>query len=90
MDGDAELRAKARKRAEDKMGFYGHLGIYLVVNISLWLLWYITSPEVFPWPIFISLFWGMGLGAHAVGTFMGQSYTDQMAEREYQKLKGRP
>jgi hypothetical protein len=89
MESEQELRIKARKRAEDKVGFYVHFGIYILVNTALWLLWWITTPEVFPWPIFITLFWGIGVGSHAVGTFAGHSFTEDLAEKEYQKLKGR-
>ena len=90
MESEQELRAKARKRAENKIGFFVHLGIYIVINVGLWLLWWITTPDIFPWPFFVTLFWGIGIGAHAVGTFAGDKYTDDLAEREYQKLKGRP
>lgn len=89
MLSEQEMRARARKRAEDKVGFFAHLGVYIVVNVALWLLWWLTSPTAFPWPAFVTLFWGIGLGAHGVGTFAGQSYTDELAEKEYQKLKGR-
>jgi hypothetical protein len=88
MESEEQLRARARQRAEDKVGFYVHLGVYLVVNAALWLLWFVTSPELFPWPVFVSIFWGIGIGAHAIGTYASTTYTDQLAEKEYQKLKG--
>ena len=87
MESEQDLRAIARKRAEEKVGFYVHLAIYIVINTGLWLLWFITSPDSFPWPAFVTLFWGIGLASHGVGTFVGQRYTESMAEREYQKLR---
>lgn len=89
MESEQELRARARKQAEEKVGFYSHLAAYLLVNGGLWALWFFTSPESFPWPVFVSFFWGIGLVAHGVGTFMGGRYTEALAEREYQRMIGK-
>jgi len=89
MESEQELRARARRRAEEKVGFYFHLGAYLLVNTGLWALWFFTSRDVFPWPVFVSVFWGIGLVAHGIGTFVGDRYTESLAEKEYQRLVGR-
>jgi hypothetical protein len=86
MDSEQELRARARKIAEDKLGFYVHLSIYLLVNAMLVFIWW-WSGGGYPWFIFVMVFWGIGVVAHGVGTFGGGKYTDRMAEREYQRLK---
>jgi hypothetical protein len=86
MDSEQELRSRARKIAEDKVGFYVHLTIYIVVNAMLVFIWW-WAGDGFPWFIFVMVFWGIGLVAHGVGTFSGGKYTDRMAEREYQRLK---
>jgi hypothetical protein len=86
MDSEQELRARARKTAEDKMGFYVHLSIYLIINAMLVLIWWWTGGG-FPWFVFVMAFWGIGLVAHGIGTFGRGGYTDRMAEREYQRLK---
>ena len=42
----------------------------------------------FPWWIFVTFGWGIGIAAHYIGAFHGNAYTERMAEREYRRLKG--
>ncbi|MDW5562704.1 MAG: 2TM domain-containing protein [Methanomassiliicoccus sp.] len=87
MDDEQMLRSRARKIAEDKIGFYMHLTAYVLVNALLIAIWW-WSGGGFPWFLFVTVFWGIGLVSHGIGAFMGHGYTERMAEREYQKLKG--
>lgn len=86
MTSDEELMAQARKRAEDKVGFYVHFGIYVVINSMFALAWWFTGAG-FPWFIFPLGFWGIGLVAHFVSVFAGTGISDRMAQREYERLK---
>ncbi len=86
MATDEELMALARKRAQDKVGFYTHFAIYIVINSMLILIWWFTGAG-FPWFIFVLGFWGIGLVANFVSVFVGTGVSDRMAEREYEKLK---
>jgi uncharacterized membrane protein len=86
MDSDEELRRIARKRAEEKVGFYMHFAIYVGVNLFLISLWYFTGAG-FPWFIFPLFGWGIAVAAHYVGAFRGHAYTETLAEQEYQRLK---
>ncbi len=43
MATDEELMRLARKRAEDKIGFYVHFSIYLSINALLVLIWWFTG-----------------------------------------------
>lgn len=87
MDEDQLLRDRAYRIAEEKAGFYIHLAAFLLVNAGLWALWFFTSRDSFPWPIFVTGFWGFGLLMHGVGAFLGDGYTESLAEKEYEKLK---
>jgi len=90
MASDEELRRKAEKRAEEKVSFYIHIAIYIMVNLMLIIIWYVTARgdlSIFPWFIFPLIGWGVGLVAHGVGVFMAGGYQDKLAEKEYQKLK---
>lgn len=89
MVSDDDLRIKARGRAEAKAGFYAHLGIYIIVNAGLLLLWFTTSPNSFPWPLIVMGFWGIGLVSHAVSVFSSGRYMDRMADREYERMRER-
>ena len=54
----------ATQRVEEKLGFYTHLGVYVVVNAGLTVLDLFTTPEVlwFYWPL---AGWGIGVALHA-------------------------
>ena len=86
MASDEELRRKARQRAEEKVGFYTHFTIYVLVNLGLVSIWWFSG-DGFPWFLIVLVFWGIGLVAHAVRVFVGTGVTDRMAERELEKLK---
>ncbi|RLF65020.1 MAG: hypothetical protein DRN33_00455, partial [Thermoplasmata archaeon] len=51
MGENEEIIRKAEKRAEDKLGFYIHFTIYLIVNIMLFLIWLFIT-KGFPWFLF--------------------------------------
>lgn len=87
MLSEEELREETRLRAEVKLGFYIHLAVYSGVNVMLFLIWWFTGG--FPWFIFPLLGWGVGLLAHFLRVFAQISVTDRLAEREYQRLKGK-
>ena len=86
MSSDEELRIKATKRAEEKIGFYYHLGSYVGVNIFLFLIWYYWTSHVFPWFLVVLLGWGIGVVGHFFTVFY-TGYTKRLAEKEYEKLK---
>lgn len=89
MSSDAELRAKAEKIANEKVGFYIHFAVYLAVNAFFAVIWVATSEGEleFPWFIFMTAAWGIGIVAHFVGVFAGVAKIDSMAQKEYERLK---
>ena len=81
-----ELEILARRRAEEKIAFYTHLVIYVVVNVFLVIIWYTFSRNGFPWFIFPIFGWGIGISAHFLQAF-SSSLVHKMAKKEYEKLK---
>jgi 2TM domain len=80
---DEELWVVARKRAS----FRRHLVTYLVVNSFLWLIWAFTGAgnnSFFPWPIWPTLGWGVGLAFNYADAYMFDR--KNAVEEEYQKL----
>ncbi len=54
-----EVRLKeATKRVHKKLNFYRTLTSYIIINAFLWILWLMTGSS-YPWPIWVSLGWGM-------------------------------
>lgn len=84
-DRDPNLWKIAKKRAS----FKKNLITYLIVNAFMWAIWYFTygrnHNDNWPWPIWASLGWGIGLLFHFFGAYV---YPDaNSTEREYERLK---
>jgi hypothetical protein len=81
--------AKARTR------FQSHLVTYLVVNAGLWLLWAVTTWPLgqlgqhghhdFPWPIWSTLFWGIGVVTQGMAAYGNYNWGER-TQREYERL----
>ena len=87
---DAELRARARKRLEAKVGFWQYVGIWAAVSIVLIAIWALTGGGYF-WPMWPIL----GMGVAAVFIFFaaygpGRSYiTEERVDAEVRRMTGR-
>ena len=59
MSIDPELEAEIRKKAEEKFelrnGIQIFSGIYALVMILVWGIWYATGADYHPWPIYPTL-----------------------------------
>lgn len=60
---------KAKERVEAIKGFYIHLTVYVVVNLMLFTINMITSPNNlwFFWPL---MGWGIGFAFHTLSVFV--------------------
>ena len=83
---DAELRELALKRLKKRQDFRAHLVVYVVVNAFLWALWALTS-RAFPWPVFVTLGWGIGLVMNAWDVYGRKEITAADVEREMERLR---
>ena len=87
---DEHLWRIAKKRA----GFKRHLAFYLIVNLFLWVVWFMTMKDAdmmneygIPWPAWCSAGWGIGLAFHYYGAYHDDRQSRTM--KEFQKLKDR-
>jgi hypothetical protein len=80
-DGDARQQAITRIKA--KRDFQLHLVIFLLVNALLWVIWAVTGTG-FPWPIFVTFGWGIGVVANWWSVYGGGSrpITEEQIQRE--------
>ena len=86
-DEENTAYARARKRATDKLAFYNHFIVYVVVIAGLYVMNWVTLPEYF-WAKWAALGWGIGVAIHGVAVYLGTddpSLLDRMTERELQK-----
>ena len=60
---------KAQERVTEIRGFYRHLSVYVIVNLGLFIINMITSPETlwFIWPL---MGWGIAIVLHAIRVFV--------------------
>lgn len=90
---DPELWEIAQKRS----AFKSSLISYILVNAFLWAIWYFSSARHrdfnftdiswghFPWPLWVTLGWGLGLAFQFSGAYIFPKANS--VESEYEKLK---
>jgi hypothetical protein len=81
---DEERYFAAKKKVNEIRGFYGNLTSYVIVNLFLFALNMVTSPEHlwFFWPM---LGWGIGVAIHGMKVFNHLPFFDK--EWEERKIK---
>ncbi|HUU64534.1 MAG TPA: 2TM domain-containing protein [Dehalococcoidales bacterium] len=87
---EEELYREARKRVEEKKGFFIHLTVYIIVNIMLVLIWAFPGGGGFPWFVFPLGGWGIGILFHFLGAFVFSRQTDwerKAIEKEVERLR---
>ena len=66
---EEELYEIAKKRVEEKKGFYTHIIAYVVVNALLVIIWAVTGAG-FPWFVFPLGGWAIGILFHFLEVFV--------------------
>ena len=87
---EEEIYRLARKRVEEKKGFFVHLVFYILVNIGLVIIWAFASGGGFPWFLFPLGGWGIGLIFHFLGAFVFNKETGwemREVEKEAERLR---
>jgi len=85
---EEQIYEQAKKRVEEKKGFFIHLTVYIIVNIMLVLIWAFAAGGGFPWFIFPLGGWGIGLLFHFLGVFVFGRQSDRAAiEKEAEKIR---
>lgn len=86
--GTDDARADAIKRIKRKRMFQQQLIVFVLVNVVLWVIW-AASGAGFPWPIFVTVFWGIGIGTQAWMIYRGAApITEAQIQREMGKDPG--
>ena len=86
IDYDA-VRRRAEKRTNEKIEFYIHLAVYIIINVVLWGL-AITIGNALGlggWatllPLLVTLGWGIGLAIHGAKVALEGGFKDRMRIR---------
>lgn len=85
---EPELQRRARRRVNQKMGFYIHATVFVLVNLGLAAINFAAGGK--SWHLWPLAGWGLGLAIHGFVTFAslnGEGLRDRMLEREKARLR---
>jgi hypothetical protein len=85
-DREQELRDKAVRRLKKQRDFRSHLLVYVLVNTLLVVIWMMTDPHGFFWPVFPIAGWGIGVIMNAWDVYGRQEITEEDIHREMDRL----
>lgn len=84
---ETELRDRAVKRLKKRRDFYAHVMVYLLVNAFIVIIWWMTSPGGFFWPVFPIVGWGIGVVMNAWDVYFGQNISEEDIQREIEQME---
>jgi 2TM domain len=85
-DGSA-LRDQAIRRLKKRRDFGAHLLVYCLVNGFTVVIWAMTDPQGFFWPIFPIAGWGIGLVLNAWDVYRREGFTEEEIRKEQRHLQ---
>jgi hypothetical protein len=80
------LRDKAVTQLKKQRDFRGHLLVYVLVNTFLVVIWLLSDPHGFFWPVFPIAAWGIGVIMNAWDVYGRQEITEEDIQREMDHL----
>ena len=84
-----ELLKLAKRRVILKKAAQWHVALFLIVNAFLCVIYYLTTPSGYFWPLWSIAGWGIAVVIHVVVTAVALSSMkgqQSSVEKEYQKL----
>jgi hypothetical protein len=84
---DDALRERAMKRLKKRRDLYGHVLVYTLVNAFVTVIWLMTDPHGFFWPIFPIVGWGIAVILNAWDVFRPEEFDEKRIEREMKRLR---
>lgn len=84
---DEEIRKLARRRLKAKADFRNLLWVWLVISVLLIVIWFMTSPGGYFWPIWAILGIGVAVVFQAIEAFGTRNYiTESDVDAEVDRL----
>ena len=81
------LRERAIKRLKKWRDFSGHLLVYVLVNAFFVVIWAMTNPDGFFWPVFPIVGWGIGVALNAWDVYRNDEFDEEQIRREIERLR---
>jgi hypothetical protein len=87
----AEWRAQAIRSLRRKRELGRHLVAFAIVIGAFWIVWAVVAVQLggwFPWPVFPTVGWGIGLALHAWSVYgpAPRPMTEESISREERRL----
>ncbi len=92
-DPQAAAYKKAAAQVDARLKFFKHLRTYLIINIFLWFIAFAIAPAGAAlagriWPMWITVFWGIGLLSQWWRTFgASERRRQEMIEEELRRMQ---
>jgi hypothetical protein len=86
------LREQALRSIKQRRDFHTHVFVYLTMNLVIWGIWAIigsTTGAWFPWPMFVTLGWGIGVIFNAWDVYVRRPISEADVQREVERLAHR-
>ncbi|MCY3797722.1 MAG: 2TM domain-containing protein [Chloroflexi bacterium] len=81
---ELEIRRRVEAKYDERNALLIHLISYAGVNILVWMIWLFAAGG-FPWPLFVTLFWGIGLAGHLLDYYNKHGGGAQRREERIQE-----
>lgn len=79
------IRRRVEKKLHARRDLAQHLAVYVMVNSVFWLMYLSSGTFGFPWPIFITGFWGIGLVSQSVEFYYKHGRGAEKREAEIER-----
>ena len=60
---EIEIRRRVEAKYDERNALLIHFTSYAGVNVLVWAIWLFAAGG-FPWPLFVTVFWGIGMAGH--------------------------
>lgn len=84
-----DLRRIAVTRLRKRRELQAHLLAYVLVNAFLVVIWLLSTPDGFFWPMFSLFGWGIGVAFHIWDVLIGSEPSEQAIRAEMDRLAHR-
>ncbi len=101
---EERVRRKVEKRLKERDEVRTHFAIYVALNLLIWMIWFFTAGSdlsaylngmqtefPFPWAIFVTFGWGIGMFAHYMEYRnkygVGADQREAIIQREIERVK---
>jgi hypothetical protein len=84
---EESLRGRAIATLKKRRDFRAHLLVYVLFNSAVVTIWAMTSRDTFFWPVFLIVFWGIGVVMNGWDAYFANDFSEEKIEREMHRLQ---